>query len=378
MFRRVKTPKDAKGPNALKLVRKTSASVYSSRMPARSARHMRHAHALVGSRQIVRIDRQPWEERVAGILNILEEHRYGRANALYTALNDAERSMREAVKKKEEMQTFTEELQAANEEMKANAEEMRAANEELRAISEELERMHTDVEHIVPAFNAELEQPLAMNVSGLEKLKQAYGETFDEKTQATVTTLIHNSKNMAGLIGALIDYWKIEAGGATLETKDLNSILEDVLQDLQTTINETAADIVCDDLPLAVVDEHQIKTLFGCLLTNAMQYRGKERPRIRISAQKIADWDGSLPEPSIEKGWVCSVSDNGIGIAENDHGDIFMLFSKASTAAETQTPGMGLAICWRIVKRHGGHIWLESTPGQGSVFYFTLPDYETQ
>ncbi|ETR72163.1 MAG: hypothetical protein OMM_01925 [Candidatus Magnetoglobus multicellularis str. Araruama] len=175
-MRRVKTPKDAKGPGALKILKKTSSSVYSSRMPARSSRHVHHAHTLTSARQIVRIDRQPWEERVANILQVLEEHRYGRANALYTALNQANQAMVDAVKKKTEVESYSEELQAANEEMRAaneearaQAEEMRAANEELRAVSEELERMHSDVEIFSPIVENSVHTPLTSMSDFLSK-----------------------------------------------------------------------------------------------------------------------------------------------------------------------------------------------------------------
>ena len=375
MFRTVKTPKDARGPSALKIIRKTSTSVFASRMPARSARHMRHSHSLVGARQVVRIDRQPWEERVAEILNVLEDHRYGRANALYNALNNAEKAMREAVQKKEEIETFSEELQAANEEMKANAEEMRAANEELRAISVELERMHNDVDHILPVFDAKLRLPLKNNAAELDAIRQSTEKPLDSETQQKLDGLVESNRKMEQLVDALVDYWKIDASRTSFETRDMNAVVETVLKELSNEISAAEAEITLDTLPDVVVDESQIKTLFSCLLTNALDHGGAQPPQIHIRAEAISDSHIPIPDDGLEQGWVFSFSDNGPGIEEKDRAKVFMLFSTVSDT-ETQHLGMGLAACWRIIKRHGGNIWVDASSETGSTFYFTLPDYD--
>ena len=167
----IKTPRDAKGPKSLKILRKTSTSVFASKMPARSARNMKHSHSLKGARQIVRIDRQPWEERVAEILNVLEEHRYGRANAMHTAVSEAERAKQLAMKKMAEVETYAEEMQASNE-------EMRATNEEMKVITEEMERASMDLERFVPAAEEIIQLPLQDICADADRLVEKYANTL--------------------------------------------------------------------------------------------------------------------------------------------------------------------------------------------------------
>ncbi|KPA16531.1 multi-sensor signal transduction histidine kinase [Candidatus Magnetomorum sp. HK-1] len=378
---KVKTPRDAKGPETLKIVKRTSSSVYSSRMPARSSRHVHHAHSLTGARQIVRIDRQPWEQRVAEIHNILEDHRYARANALFNALNEANKAMDEAIKKKTEVEAFSEELQAANEEMRAaneearaQAEEMRAANEELRAVSEELERMHSDVEIFSPILQESIQNPVTQMSQFASTFLTKHQDKLSEQEKKELQTIADQGSKMSNVLTSMTNYWRIELEGKTLETADSELILENAMNKFQDLLDKKGGKITNNDLPMVVVDEKQFTRLFEVLIDNAIKYSGEISPQIHVNGVNIKETNIDIPEPVMEQGWLFSIQDNGIGIEKNDIDRIFNIFS--SLPQKSDSIGMGLAIAWRIVKRHGGNIWIDSTPGKGTCVYFTIPEYE--
>jgi len=381
-MRTVKTPKDAKGPGSLKILKKTSSSVYASRMPARSARHMHHSHTLTSARQVVRIDRQPWEERVANILQVLEEHRYGRANALYTALNSANQAMEDAMKKKAEVESYSEELQAANEEMRAaneearaQAEEMRAANEELRAVSEELERMHSDVEKFTPIAEKQILAPMTSISDFLKKFMKQHDSDLSVEEKNEIESFVNKTSDISKVMNAMINYWGIELEGASIETIDSETVLEFALEKLEDKINRSDARITYKNFPFVVADENQLLRLFEVLIENAIDFSTSD-PEIHLQAEDIGKTSIEIPEPKIEQGWIFSIKDNGIGIQQEALDNIFKIFQKDVQEAEDHL-GMGLAVAWRIVKRHGGNIWIESQPDKGTTVFFTIPEYDT-
>mgnify|MGYP000285280707 CR=1 FL=1 len=145
---------------------------------------------------------------------------------------------------------------------------------------------------------------------------------------------------------------------------DLDGVLDDVREDLQFKIEEQAATITADSLPRVEGDEDQLRQVFQNLLDNAMEYSGDEPPRIRVSAERDGDQ------------WLLSISDDGIGI-DADHQDrVFEVFQRLHTHDDHAGTGIGLSLCRRIVERHGGEIWVDSDPGAGSTFSFTLPAVE--
>jgi len=382
-MRTVKTPKDAKGPGSLKILKRTASSVYASRMPARSARHVHHSHSLTSARQVVRIDRQPWEERVANILQVLEEHRYGRANALFSALNSANKAMAEAIKKKTEVESYSEELQAANEEMRAaneearaQAEEMRAANEELRAVSEELERMHSDIEIFSPIAEKQILAPMSSISGFLKKFMKKHDNSLSNEEKSDIQSIVNQSSGVSKIINALIDYWRIELEGSSIETIDSETVLEFAMEKLENKIESSGAKITYDNFPFVVADEQQLLRLFELLIENSIDFSGKEAAKIHLQAVDINKTSIEIPEPRIEKGWLFSIKDNGIGIQQEILENIFKIFQKDAQKSEDHL-GMGLADAWRIVKRHGGNIWIDSQVEKGTTVYFTIPEYDT-
>ncbi|ETR72164.1 MAG: hypothetical protein OMM_01926 [Candidatus Magnetoglobus multicellularis str. Araruama] len=174
----------------------------------------------------------------------------------------------------------------------------------------------------------------------------------------------------------MINYWKIELEGATIETTDSETSLEFAMERLDQKIKKADAQITFHNLPFIVAEPEQLTRLFTLLLENALDYSEVKPLKIHLEAQNIDDVTIDIPEPKIEHGWLFSVKDNGIGIQKDALDHIFKIFQKDLTDSEDHL-GMGLANAWRIVKRHGGNIWIDTEQGKGTTVYFTLPEYDS-
>jgi len=166
---------------------------------------------------------------------------------------------------------------------------------------------------------------------------------------------------MQTLIRHLLTLSRVHTKGAAFEETNLNQIVKDVLDNLQSIIQEKNADITCADLPNLAIDAGQIQRLFQNLIMNALRYNEHAKPVIDIGCQER------------DHANYFYIKDNGIGIAPQFHQRIFMVFQRLHTDREYPGTGLGLALCKKIVERHGGTIWVESQPPNGSTFYFTLP-----
>lgn len=366
----IKTPRNAKGPRNLKVLRKTSASVYASKMPARSARNMKHSHMLKGARHINRIDRQPWEERVAEILKVLEEHRYGRSNALHNAINEAEQAKQLAMHKMAEVETYAEEVQAANE-------EMRASNEEMQVITEEMERTSMDLERFVPTAEKLILQPLEKRTQMAEELLKTYRDNLPAPVLDELARMITESARMHKMLSGVLDYWQVNMKAEPFSTVDCGLLFETTLLSLDELVVKTGAKISSDPMPRVRADEQQLGSLFEILIHNAIVHGGGDSPNLHVGVQNIARDAVSIPGPEISRGWLFSFRDRGAGVDQELTEQLFHFFPKQEHPQEDFI-GMGLAIAWKIVRRHGGRIWCEPNPGGGSVFSFTLPEHELE
>jgi light-regulated signal transduction histidine kinase (bacteriophytochrome) len=163
------------------------------------------------------------------------------------------------------------------------------------------------------------------------------------------------------LIDDLLAYSRVATQTRPLELTDCEQLLAQALSNLEVAIKENDALITHDSLPTVMADSTQLVGVFQNLIGNAIKFRTNERPLVHISAEKTGDK------------WIFSVRDNGIGIAQEYNERIFTIFSRLHTQAEYPGTGIGLAICKKIVERHGGRIWVESQPGKGSTFLFSLP-----
>ncbi|MFC6769126.1 ATP-binding protein [Natrinema soli] len=229
---------------------------------------------------------------------------------------------------------------------------------------ERLEASNDRLEQFAYAASHDLQEPLRMVSSYLQLIERRYGDGLDEDGREFLRFAVDGADRMREMIDGLLQYSRVETEGEPLEPVDLNAVLEDVLDDLRLRFEESNGTVTADSLPTVAGDSGQLRQVFQNLLDNAIEYSGDDPPRITVAAERRS---GDGPE------WEISVSDDGIGI-DPEYGDrIFDVFQSYHEQKEYNGTGIGLAICERIVERHGGEIWVTSEPSEGSTFTFTLP-----
>jgi PAS domain S-box-containing protein len=239
--------------------------------------------------------------------------------------------------------------------------ERKRAEDKLRGVLAELERSNKDLEQFASIVSHDLQEPLRMVASYTQLLAERYADQLDEKARKYITYAVEGAIRMQRLVNDLLAYSRISTRGNPLKITDSHSILGEVIRNLATVIEESKAIITNEELPMVCADPSQLLQLFQNLLGNAIKFRGENFPLIHVSAR---DKGGE---------WVFSVRDNGIGIDGKYADRIFVIFQRLHTRQEYPGTGIGLAVCKRIVERHGGRIWFESEPGNGSTFFFTIP-----
>ena len=195
----------------------------------------------------------------------------------------------------------------------------------------------------------------------LQLLRQRYKDKLDAGADDFVAFALDGSKRMHHLIHDLLTYSRVGTHGKEFVPTDCEQALADALANLRVAIEESGAEITHDRLPTVNGDEVQLTQLFQNLIGNAVKFRGEAAPEIHVGVQR----SGSE--------WEFSVRDNGIGIAPEDFQRIFLVFQRLHSRERYPGTGIGLSVCKKIVERHGGRIWVESKPGRGTTFYFTLP-----
>src|SRR5262245_52948042 len=244
----------------------------------------------------------------------------------------------------------------------------------------ELHRLNRDLEHLVAERTAELsrsneelrqfaviashdlQEPLRMISSFVQLLSKRYKGKLDATAEEFIRFAVDGTRRMHGLIDDLLVYSRLDTTAAASTSVDCQKALGRALDNLRLAIDESGAVVEHDSLPIVRADESQLVQLLQNLIGNAIKFRQKDRPpRIQVGA-----------EPRDRK-WCLSVRDNGIGIDPRYFERIFQIFQRLHGREEYPGTGIGLAICKKIVDRHRGRIWVESKPGQGSTFHFTLP-----
>ncbi|MGE5499963.1 MAG: PAS domain S-box protein [Syntrophothermus sp.] len=245
--------------------------------------------------------------------------------------------------------------------------ERKLQQQNLEKALRELERSNNDLERFAYLASHDLQEPLRMISSYMKVLEQKYGSKLDSKANEYMHYAIDGSKRMASLIKDLLLYSRVTSHAMEFEEVDLNNLLKDVMEDLQLVIHEKKAIVVSSVLPVVKGDATQLRQLLQNLLVNAIKFQGENPPEIIINAENNG------PE------WIISVKDNGIGIASEYHLRIFEIFQRLHEQGRYPGTGIGLALCKKIIERHGGKIWVESESGKGTIFYFTLPaDYNSE
>jgi PAS domain S-box-containing protein len=228
--------------------------------------------------------------------------------------------------------------------------------------AEELARSNAELERFAYVASHDLQEPLRMVVSYLQLLERRYQGKLDATADEFIAYAVDGASRMQTLIRDLLSYSRVGTQTQTFALTDSGAVLERAIANLQMAIAESVAVITHDPLPEVMVDPSQFAQLFQNLIGNAIKFRSDQPPQIHVSAQHIED------------AWQFSVRDNGIGIEPEYTERIFVIFQRLHRRADYPGTGIGLAICRKIVERHGGCLWIESEPGQGSVFYFTIPD----
>ncbi|MCX6917313.1 MAG: PAS domain S-box protein, partial [Verrucomicrobia bacterium] len=239
--------------------------------------------------------------------------------------------------------------------------ERKRAEEKIAHTLAELERSNKELELFAYVASHDLQEPLRMVSSYTQLLARRYEGQLDDKARKYIHYAVDGAARMQTLIDDLLAYSRVGARSKPLETIASSSPLDKARRNLAARIKETAAVITNDELPTVRADPAQLLLVFQNLLSNALKFHRADSPSVHVAAQDR----GSE--------WMFSVKDNGIGIEPQHAERIFVIFQRLHTREEYPGTGIGLAICKRIVERHGGKIWLESEPGKGATFFFTIP-----
>ncbi|SFC74114.1 4TM region of histidine kinase [Halobiforma haloterrestris] len=249
---------------------------------------------------------------------------------------------------------------------KTHARRLERQNELLERTRAQLEESNERLEQFAYAASHDLQEPLRMVTSYLQLLERRCGDDLDADGEEFLEYAVDGAERMRAMIDGLLAYSRVETRGEPLEPIDLEDVLEDVRKDLELRIEETDTDLEVGELPRVEGDPSQLRQLFQNLLSNAIDYSGDEPPRIEV----VAERDGEE--------WIVSVSDEGVGIGPEEQERIFEVFQRLHSHEEHPGTGIGLALCKRIVERHGGEIRVDSEPGEGATFSVTLPAATTE
>ncbi len=258
------------------------------------------------------------------------------------------------------LQSFNEELETVNSELNRKVAELNRSKDLLRSLNQ-------DLKHFSYAASHDLQEPLRMVMSYTQLLAQRYKGRLDQRADEFIAFAVEGAQRMERLLRDLREYWSVSEQKVERSMPlDCDRVLGKAVGILEIAIRESGASVTHDPLPTIMAEEVPLTMLFQNLLGNAIKYRRPgEPPRIHVSARKNANV------------WCFSVRDNGIGIEDKYLETIFAPFKRLH-GRDYPGSGIGLAICSKIVERHGGRLWVESLYGQGSTFHFTIPEAVAQ
>jgi len=239
--------------------------------------------------------------------------------------------------------------------------ERKLADHELERTLHELARSNEELGQFAYVASHDLQEPLRMVASFTQLLGRRYKGKLDDDADEFIRYAVEGVNRMQRLINDLLDYSRVGTRGNPMVDVDFEQVAERVLDSLYVRIQENDATVTMEPLPTVTADPLQMEQLLQNLVGNALKYRGEAAPQVHVSAEREGE------------SWHFRVRDNGIGIDPAYAERIFVIFQRLHGKEEYEGTGIGLAICKKIVDRHGGQIWVESSPGQGSTFHFTLP-----
>ncbi len=234
------------------------------------------------------------------------------------------------------------------------------AEERLKQITAEMQRSNSELEQFAYVISHDLQEPLRMVASYTQLLAKRYRSKLDADADEFISYAVDGAKRMQALLYDLLEYSRVGTRGKPFRLVDCKDIIEQAMANLKVAIEESGAQVSCGNLHTIIGDEGQLVQLFQNLIGNAIKFRGQKAPQVHISARRRHNV------------LIFSVTDNGIGIDPQHNQSIFEIFRRLHTKEEYPGTGMGLAICKKIVERHGGRIWVQSQPEEGSTFHFTI------
>jgi signal transduction histidine kinase len=252
-------------------------------------------------------------------------------------------------------------LRKINDELEARVE---ARTAELLRAKSALEESNIDLQQFAYIASHDLQAPLRAIGGFAQLLQDDYRGKLGEKADDYLDRIVSNTSRMQQLINDLLAYSRVESRAAPFLPNDVGVLVSEAVAMLETSIEEARAEVTYGELPTVSCDRSQMIQVLQNLIGNGIKYRREDPPHVHISAER----NGSH--------WTFSVRDNGIGIDPKHHERIFEVFRRLHTQQEYPGTGIGLAVCRRVVHRHGGRIWVESKRGKGSTFFFTIPARE--
>jgi PAS domain S-box-containing protein len=243
-----------------------------------------------------------------------------------------------------------------------NISDRKKSEQELAAANRVLEESNLELKQFAYIASHDLQTPLRSITGFVQLLQQEYEGKLDEQAQDWILRTVRAVARMQTLIRDLLSYSRVDARSRPFTQIPFLDIVNDALILLESSIHDSGGQVACEKLPIVMGDRSQLVQLMQNLIGNGLAYRSDKPPHIHISAKRS------------EKDWIFSVRDNGIGIDPKHYEQIFEIFKRLHNQKDQPGTGIGLAVCRRVVNRHGGKIWVESEPGHGSTFHFTIPE----
>jgi light-regulated signal transduction histidine kinase (bacteriophytochrome) len=242
-------------------------------------------------------------------------------------------------------------------------EQLEASQLRLEQLNRELTRSNEELERFAYVASHDLSEPLRAISAFTKRLGDRYKGELDETADEWIYYITDGCERMRTLIQALLAYSRVGRTPVIIEEVDTGQVVDGVLRSLQEAIEDHGAEVTRDDdLPTVRADRNQLPQVLQNLIANSLKFTDGDKPRVHVGAERGASE------------WTFSVKDNGIGMDPKYADRIFEPFERLHTREQFEGAGIGLAVCRRVIERHHGEIWVESEPGAGTTFFFTIPD----
>ena len=289
----------------------------------------------------------------------------------------AARSATQVARAQRELEASNAQIRRAKAEVEAENEQRRLAEEKLEGAVQDLKRSNAELEQFAYVASHDLQEPLRAVAGCVQVLQKRYGGKLDARADQFIEHAVDGAQRMQNLINDLLAYSRVGTHGKPFETVAMEKVADRALLNLSERIRETGIAVTRDPLPDAWGDAGQLELVLQNLVSNALKFRGESEPQVHIGYElrrvERAVGDEGQTETSADPQHVFSVRDNGLGIEPQYFERIFVMFQRLHTRTEFPGTGIGLAICKKVVERHGGTIGVQSAPGEGATFWFSMP-----